>query len=178
VLEQDTEALIEEVLSRHRPKDVSVSSVRRAMCVPASEGAELFPGAVELLRTMRELELRTALVNNTAWRDAESYRRDFAYFGAGDLIDAIVTSLDLKVRKPHDAIFRVATEMAECKAKECVFIGDSEEKDIMPAVQLGMRSILVAIEQPPPSTTAADDTATSLEKAAEITRSWVHASRT
>ena len=109
VLEQDTEALIEEVLSRHRPKDVSV---------PASEGAELFPGAVELLRTMRELELRTALVSNTAWRDAESYRRDFVYFGAGDLIDAIVTSLDLKVRKPHDAIFRVATEMAECKAKE------------------------------------------------------------
>jgi HAD superfamily hydrolase (TIGR01509 family) len=178
VLEQDTDALIEDVLSRHGPKDVSVSSVRRAMCVPASEGAELFPGAVELLKTMRELELRTALVSNTAWRDAESYKRDFAYFGAGDLIDAIVTSLDLKVRKPHDAIFHAAIEMAGCNAKECVFIGDSEEKDIIPAVQLGMRSLLVAIEQPSPSTTAADATATSLEKATEIIRSWANASRT
>jgi FMN phosphatase YigB (HAD superfamily) len=127
---------------------------------------------------IRELELRTALVSNTAWRDAESYRRDFAYFGAGDLIDAVVTSLDLKVRKPHDAIIRAAIELAGCKAKECVLIGDSEEKDIVPAVQLGMRSILVAIEQPPPSTTAADATATSLERSTEIIRSWAHAGRT
>jgi hypothetical protein len=34
-------------------------------------------------------------------------------------------------------IFRAAIEMAGCKAKECVLIGDSEEKDIVPAVQLG-----------------------------------------
>jgi hypothetical protein len=35
---------------------------------------------------MRGLDLRTALVSNTAWRDAESYRCDFAYFGAVTLL--------------------------------------------------------------------------------------------
>jgi hypothetical protein len=66
---------------------------------------------------------------------------------------------------------------AEATASECVVVGDSEEKDIAPAVAPnGMRSILAAIEQPPPSRTAADAVVTSLDHAGEILRSWVTSS--
>jgi HAD superfamily hydrolase (TIGR01509 family) len=177
-LAQDTYRVIEDVLHRQRLGNVDAAAVRAALCVPASEGAELFPGAAELLQELRALGLKIVLVSNTAWRDAEAYWQDFEYFGVAEYIDEIVTSLDLKVRKPHAAIFRAAIELAGCRAEECVFIGDSEEKDIVPAVDFGMRSILVAIERPPPAKTAADAIATSLEEATEIVRGWADAART
>jgi FMN phosphatase YigB (HAD superfamily) len=173
VLEQDTDLLIEQVLRQNGAKDVSVLAVREAMCVPASEGADLFHGAVELLKTTHELELRTVLVSNTAWRDAEGYRCDFEYFGVSEYIDGIVTSLDLKFRKPHEAVFGAALQIAGCSAEECVFVGDSEKKDIVPASQHGMRTVLVAIEGSPPTRTAADVIATSLEEVTEILKKWM-----
>jgi HAD superfamily hydrolase (TIGR01509 family) len=173
VLEQDTDALIEAVLSEQQIEGLSALQVRQAMCVPASVGAELFPGAIELLRTARELGLRNVLVSNTAVRDAEAYWRDFEYFGVHEYIDGIVTSLDVKFRKPHEAMFRAAVQIAGCRAEDCAFIGDSEEKDIAPAVQRGMRTVLVAIEQPSPAVSEADAVATSLEEVTQIVRAWV-----
>ncbi|MGH2756740.1 MAG: HAD family hydrolase [Actinomycetota bacterium] len=175
VLEQDTQALIEETL---RELDVANSDgrdVREAMCVPASEGAALFPDAAQLLRTVADLGLRTIIVSNTAWRDAEDYRRDFEFFGVSNHIHSIVTSLDVGFRKPHPSMFRAAFEASGCDPSECVVIGDSEEKDIAPAVAHGMRSILVAIERPPPAQSGAQAVATSLQNAGDILRKWTSA---
>jgi FMN phosphatase YigB (HAD superfamily) len=173
VLEQDTDALIGDVLRRLRVTNVDRRAVRQAMCVPASNGATLFPEAPQLLRTIADHGSRTVLVNNTAWRDADDYRRDFEFFDVSDQIHSIIASLDVGFRKPHQAIFRVAIAAAECTAPECVFLGDSEEKDIAPAVAHGMRSILVAIERPPPAETAAQRIATSLREARDILGQWM-----
>jgi putative hydrolase of the HAD superfamily len=143
------------------------------MCVPASEGATLFPEAPDLLRTIADSGLRTVLVSNTAWRDAEAYRRDFEFFSVSEDIHSIITSSDVKFRKPHQAIFRAALDAAECSPSECVVLGDSEEKDIAPAAAYGMRSILIAIERPPPPVTAAEEITTSLRQAIDILRGWM-----
>jgi FMN phosphatase YigB (HAD superfamily) len=173
VLQQDTDALIEDILRHLGVADIEPGAVRQAMCVPGSHIGALFPEAPELLRAIGDLGLRTVLVSNTAWRDTEAYRRDFESFGLSEHIHSIITSLDVGFRKPHPAIFRAALHAAGSTASECVVLGDSEEKDIAPAVAHGMRSILVAIERPPPAETAAEETALSLQKAADIFRQWM-----
>ena len=51
------------------------------------------------------LALRGVVVSNVQVRGAREYWRGFADFGVADLIDAIVTSLDVGYRKPHPAFF-------------------------------------------------------------------------
>jgi FMN phosphatase YigB (HAD superfamily) len=133
---------------------------------------ELFDGAVELLETAGELELRTVIVSNTFWLDARGLVRYFEEAGVGPLIHEATTSLDVGYRKPHLAMFDKGIRLAECAADECVFIGNSEGKDIEPAAALGMRTIRVCIEEPPPETSRADAVVTSLGEASDVLRSW------
>ena len=51
--------------------------------------------------------------------------------------------------------------------------GNREDADIAPAVDLGMRAIRVAIEEPPPVRSAADAIATSLSDVPQILRAWL-----
>jgi len=88
------------------------------------------------------------------------------------LIDAIVTSLDVGFRKPHLASFDAGLQSAGCAAAECLMIGDSEVKDIQPAVGMGMHTVRVAIETPPPACSAAQAVVTTLAQAASILTQW------
>jgi FMN phosphatase YigB (HAD superfamily) len=51
-------------------------------------------------------------------------------------------------------------------------VGNSEIADVAPAVRLGMRAILVAIEDPPPVTTSANCSATKLVDVLDVLRGW------
>jgi putative hydrolase of the HAD superfamily len=84
-----------------------------------------------------------------------------------DHIDAIVTSVDAGHLKPHPAVFEMAIAAAGVAASECVVIGNKELNDIDPAVALGMRSILVYPDDPPPTSSRADFTAADLWECAK-----------
>lgn len=147
--------------------------IQRAMAVPASAGTPMLPGAAELLAWAHSVRLAIVLVSNTTWRDAVGYREDLMQVGVEQYIDVIITSVDVGYRKPHEAIFQAALAASNYEAAEVVFIGDSEEKDIVPAKSLGMRTVRVAIEVPPPPTSAADAIATSLTEVQHILESWL-----
>jgi FMN phosphatase YigB (HAD superfamily) len=53
-------------------------------------------------------------------------------------------------------------------------VGNREMADIAPAKTLGLRTILVAIEDPVPAHTEADAVATSLAQALHIISEWCH----
>ncbi len=150
--------------------------IRRAMGTFAigEERAQdrLFDGAEELLRTAKDSGLRTVIVSNTFWRNADGYRRDFEDLRVGELIDGVVTSLDTGFRKPHGAMFDEALRVAGCAASECVFIGNSEQLDVEPAAERGMRTIRVAIEESAPDESRADAVVTSLAEAASTLLVW------
>jgi HAD superfamily hydrolase (TIGR01509 family) len=173
-LEQVTHRLVAAALRSlgGTPSEADAVAVRRALCVPAVARTPLFPGAIELLTTLRNLGLRSVIVSNVEVRGAAEYRRDFADLGVAHLIDSVVTSLDVGFRKPHPAIFKSAILAAGCDATECVMVGNSEAKDIEPAVQLGMRAIRVAIEEPPPITSAADVILTDLGAVRQLIARW------
>lgn len=152
-----------------------VVAVRRAMCLPAAGRWKLFPGAVELLATIRALHSSCVLLSNGTWRDDECYRRDLRDLGVSRLVDAVVTSVETGLRKPNPQIFELALAAIARRPGDCVMIGDSEENDVLPALALGMRTIRVAIEEDRPAGSAAHAIAASLYEVAEILRSWVEA---
>jgi FMN phosphatase YigB (HAD superfamily) len=146
--------------------------VRRAMGRLTVEEASFFPGALDLLRLTHQRGLRNVIVSNTFWTDAAGTARNFERLGVPELVDGIVTSLDAGYRKPNAAMFDAALALAECDQTECVFIGNVEELDIVPAAERGMRTIRVCIEEPPPETSRADAVVTSLGEASDVLRSW------
>lgn len=147
-------------------------AVRRAMCLAAAGRWELFPGAVELLATIKALGLSCGLLSNGTWRDDESYRRDLQELGVSRFVDAVVTSVETGLRKPNPRLFELALATVGCPPEACVMIGNSEQNDIEPALALRMRTIRVAIEEPAPAVSAAHAIARSLHEASEILRSW------
>jgi HAD superfamily hydrolase (TIGR01509 family) len=175
---QATHGLIDEALSELglAPGSVDARDIRRALCEPAISSIRLFPGAPELLAEIRELGLRCVLVSNAAVRGEDEYWRDFADFGIADLVDSVVSSVDVGVRKPHPAIFEAALQAAGGPdPRACVMVGNSEANDIRPAIGLGMRAIRVAIEELPPEHTAAHALATKLTDVATVIRAWASA---
>jgi FMN phosphatase YigB (HAD superfamily) len=154
------------------PTAERIAAVLEAMCLPAHPLVRLFPGAPELLRALRRTGLRAVVVSNAYWRSGAAYRRDFTDLGVAAEIDAYVSSLDVRLRKPHRAMFDAGLQAAGVAADRCAMVGNSEDKDVVPARALGLRTILVAIEQPPPPTTRADAVVTSLAEATTILTTW------
>jgi FMN phosphatase YigB (HAD superfamily) len=173
-LAQDTDGLVLRVAGGLglRLDQATVPAVRRAMNAPAAGLVEMFDGAPELLRTLRDLGLRTVIVSNAYWRDAACYRCDFEAFGVAELLDGIVSSVDVGRRKPDPAMFAAALAIAGCDAWECVMIGNVEEKDVLPALSLGMRALRVAPGAERPPLSAAGASVTSLRDAVAVVREW------
>jgi putative hydrolase of the HAD superfamily len=53
----------------------------------------------------------------------------------------ILDSMRLGFGKPEPEIFRVALQQMDVAAEECLFVGDSYERDMMPAGKLGMKTV-------------------------------------
>jgi HAD superfamily hydrolase (TIGR01509 family) len=151
------EVLIGDSLARQGlPVDPeTVTRLRRAMSIPVADRMKPLPGAPELLEEIHALGMRTVIASNTYWRDADSYWADFRLLGLAQHIDAIVTSVDAGRLKPHPAVFEMAMRWAGAPPERCVVIGNREENDVEPALALGMWTILVHPDDPPPMTSRA-----------------------
>lgn len=154
----------------------TVARVRRAMALPVADRLRPLPGAVELLAEIQALGLRVVIASNTYWRDAQSYWEDFRALGMAEHVDAIVTSNDAGHLKPHPAVFEMALRDAGSEPGRCVVIGNKEENDILPALALGMRTILVHPDDPAPASSRADAVAPDLWACAQALRTMLDSS--
>lgn len=62
-------------------------------------------------------------------------------YGIAPYFEAIVESAVVGVRKPDPAIWQMGVEAARAKASECVVVGDSYSKDILPGHSLGCETV-------------------------------------
>jgi FMN phosphatase YigB (HAD superfamily) len=170
-LEQRTDADVAAVLAAAAPGLAArATDVRRALGRPTGHEHPPFSGHRGLLLAAGELGLRRVLVSNTGWLSDDDWREwRLAALGLTGLLEGIVTSYSLGRRKPDRAMFDRATAIAGCPPEACVFIGDREDKDVVPAMALGMTAVRVAIQHPP-SATRAWRQVTSLEAATEALR--------
>ncbi|MDL2221742.1 HAD family hydrolase [Parabacteroides sp. OttesenSCG-928-N08] len=91
------------------------------------------------LPTLRRLALRypMVLVSNF-YGNIEAVLKDFGLEG---LFQSIIESAVVGVRKPDPRIFRLGVDALQLSPAEVVVIGDSYDKDILPASQLGCHTI-------------------------------------
>jgi HAD superfamily hydrolase (TIGR01509 family) len=176
-LTQNSRGMATDALQAASLVHISSDRLLQTMDLPAHGVIDLYSGAEKLLRKLKSLEMRCVIMSNSTFRISAGMRRDFHDLGVGHLIDEVISSVDTGLRKPHPRMFRFATASAGSMPEETVFIGDSEEKDIIPAKRLGMRAIRVAIEESPPDRTAADGIVTSLSEAANTVAGWWKATR-
>ena len=64
-------------------------------------------------------------------------------WGIGKYFDVVVASAEAGCAKPDLKIFNLALEQAGCKPNEAVMIGDRLDNDVVPAKQLGMKTVWV-----------------------------------
>ena len=63
--------------------------------------------------------------------------------GVRKYIDLIIASAEEGVSKPDRRIFEIALERSRCRPENAVMIGDRIDNDIVPAKQLGMKTIWI-----------------------------------
>lgn len=72
-------------------------------------------------------------------------------FGLRRFFTAVIESAKAGVRKPDPAIFRLGTEALGLPPAEILAIGDSMDKDIIPAAAAGCRTLLIEGRPWPPT---------------------------
>jgi putative hydrolase of the HAD superfamily len=92
-----------------------------------------------VLGALRERGLRIGVVSN--WDTRLKSISDG--LGLTRLVDFIVISAEVGVRKPDPGIFRVALAKAGVRPEEAVHIGDLPEEDVEGARRAGVRPVLI-----------------------------------
>ena len=100
-----------------------------------------FPGALDALRTFRELGIKLALVTNGA---AEVQRAKIERFELAPLFDAIVVEGEFGLGKPEPAVYTHALASLGVSAADAWMVGDNLEWDVVTPRALGMRGIWIA----------------------------------
>ncbi len=89
-----------------------------------------------LLRRMRE-QYRLGLISNF-YGNVETLCEEM---GLAEVLEVILDSALIGMSKPDPGIFRTALTRLELAPGEAICVGDSFERDIMPARDLGMKTI-------------------------------------
>ncbi|MEQ8330385.1 MAG: HAD family hydrolase [Longimicrobiales bacterium] len=127
-----------------------------------------FPGISECLAALARLEVRVGLITNGP---SAIQRRKIQALGLGPMLDPIVVSGEVGVRKPDPAIFRRALALAGGSPASALYVGDNPGPDIDGAKASGWRTIWRrdAYWSEPAS---ADATIGDLREVPAIIRNW------
>ena len=98
----------------------------------------LYPDCKQVLKTLHQ-HYKIGIIANQLPNLLARLRN----FGIDSYIDLIISSADVGLAKPNLAIFKLALQQANCLAEHAVMIGDRLDNDILPAKQLGMRTIWI-----------------------------------
>jgi putative hydrolase of the HAD superfamily len=101
---------------------------------------DLYPDVAGVLTDLRDAGLRLGLISNSH-RCLASFQSHFELNG---LISVAVSSSDHGYLKPHASIFRAALELMQVRPDEAVMVGDSLPHDVLGAMEVGMRGVLLS----------------------------------
>jgi putative hydrolase of the HAD superfamily len=97
--------------------------------------------AQALLEALRSRGIKTGVILNS-WPDpGRVLRGDIERAGLTGLLDTIVISSEVGMRKPDPGIFRLALEQLGVEPHDAMFVGDGLETDVQGAANLGMTTV-------------------------------------
>jgi putative hydrolase of the HAD superfamily len=127
----------------------------------------LFPGAVDLLRTLRDRGTKLGLVTNGL---SETHREKIALLQISEYFDAIFLSDEVGMVKPDPLLFAHACRTLGGSPAHAAMVGDRYDRDIAGAIVAGLYTIWLRVrnEEVPPAATPPDATCSSIAEVARI----------
>jgi HAD superfamily hydrolase (TIGR02253 family) len=110
---------------------IAYRRAREAALVP-------YPHVYLTLIELTKMGIKLAVVSDAPAREA--WLR-LAYLNFHHIIDHVVTFDDTNERKPHPAPFQRALRLLDVKGEEALMIGDWEERDVVGAAKVGMKTV-------------------------------------
>jgi putative hydrolase of the HAD superfamily len=98
----------------------------------------LFPGALDVLRSLRESGKRLGLLTNGF---SETHREKIAVLQIGELFDAIFIADEVGMIKPDPLLFAHACTTLGVATMHGAMVGDRYERDIRGAIEAGLYTI-------------------------------------
>jgi HAD superfamily hydrolase (TIGR01509 family) len=105
----------------------------------AEGGFSVYPHVIPMLRALKVHGYVTGIVSNTNIFSVERIREKSDILRH---IDFPVFSFEVGAIKPDKAIFKELLERSGCEPWDAVMVGDSEDDDVIPARELGMKAVL------------------------------------
>lgn len=103
-----------------------------------SEYERLYRGIPLLLQNLKQ-KYKLGIIAN----QLEGAKERLANWKILQYFDLIVSSAEVGIAKPNTEIFKLALQQAECAACNAVMIGDRLDNDIIPAKNIGMKTVWV-----------------------------------
>lgn len=127
----------------------------------------LFPGAVDLLRSLRDGGRKLGIVTNGL---SETHREKIALLQISDYFDAIFLSDEVGMVKPDPLLFAHACRTLGGAPAHAAMVGDRYERDVRGALEAGLYTIWLNVrgEDLPPGATPPDATCSSIAEVARI----------
>ena len=99
---------------------------------------ELYPDTVKCLEVLEKKYYLGIIANHIPGAE-----KRLEGMGIRRYFDLIVTSAEEGVAKPDPGIFRIALNRAGCAPEQAFMIGDRIDNDIVPAKQMGMKTVRI-----------------------------------
>lgn len=127
----------------------------------------LFPGAIDLLRTLRKRGMKLGIVTNGL---SETHREKIALLQISEYFDAIFLSDEVGMVKPDPLLFAHACRTLGGAPAHSAMVGDRYDRDVAGALTAGLFTIWLNVrsEELPPGATPPDATCGSIGEAARI----------
>ena len=87
---------------------------------------------------------KCVVLSNAAESDAQLMKKAFERAGIDQHFHCFYTSKELGAAKPDLMFFRQALQLLGAKACEAIMIGNDYRKDIVPAKEVGMHTVLIS----------------------------------
>lgn len=108
---------------------------------PLAKLARIEPRLKATLASLKQMGLKLGIVSNT-FISAGSLDRHLAQFGILDFFPIRLYSHQFAFRKPDIRIFQTAAQQIGEPPQDILFVGDRINKDIVPALKVGMQAAL------------------------------------
>ena len=103
------------------------------------------PEAAPVLRRIRALGLKLAIVSNTPWGSpSAAWRDELRRWGLLELVDEAVFCVDVGWRKPAPQIFEHTLAHLGVAAQRALFVGDDPRWDVEGARRMGIAPVLLS----------------------------------
>jgi putative hydrolase of the HAD superfamily len=99
-----------------------------------------FHDVIPTFISLKKLEIKIIILTDG---DAIKQYEKILRLRLQEFLDDIIISEEVGIRKPNPKLFELPLQRANIQAKEAIYIGDNYERDIVPCMKLGIRSVLI-----------------------------------